>query len=98
MKQLARKPLLSAFLLAIPLWIVFDNYIVAISVALLVAFLVSMSYALYRLNAGSPPGVHPHSDAPQDSGANFGPDANQDRAEQAQDMDRSTSTEPDIPT
>lgn len=42
MKQLLRKPFLLALLLSLPLWIVFNNYIVAICVGLLVAFLVSM--------------------------------------------------------
>jgi hypothetical protein len=50
MKQLARKPLVSSFLLAIPLWIVLDNFIVAIAVALLIGFLISMSYSLWVMN------------------------------------------------
>jgi len=50
MKQLARKPLLSSSLLAIPLWIVLDNFIVAIAAALLIGFLISMSYSLWVLN------------------------------------------------
>jgi len=49
MKQLVRKPLLLAFLLSIPLWIVFDNYLVAGMAALLAAFLVAMCHALYTL-------------------------------------------------
>ncbi|MGP1613825.1 MAG: hypothetical protein ACTS5Y_01990 [Pollutimonas bauzanensis] len=47
MKQLLRKPLAFALLLSLPLWVVFDNYLVAIMVALLVAFLLSMCYTLY---------------------------------------------------
>lgn len=47
MKQLACKPLFFACLLTIPLWIVLGNFIVAASVALLVAFFISMCYALY---------------------------------------------------
>lgn len=54
MKQLLRKPLLLAFLLSLPLWIVFNNYIVAIMVALLVAFLLSMCYSLFLLSKGKP--------------------------------------------
>ena len=50
MKQLLRKPLFFAILLSIPLWIVFNNYIVAIMVALLAAFLASMCHALYLMN------------------------------------------------
>lgn len=49
MKQLVRKPLLLAFLLSIPLWIVFDNYLVAGMAALLAAFLAAMCHALYVL-------------------------------------------------
>ena len=49
MKQLVRKPLLLAFLLSIPLWIVFDNYLVAGMAALLAAFLAAMCHALYTL-------------------------------------------------
>ncbi len=50
MKQLVRKPFFLALLLSLPLWIVFNNYIVAIMVALLVAFLLSMCHSLYVLN------------------------------------------------
>jgi hypothetical protein len=50
MKQLVRRPLLLAFLLSLPLWVVFNNYIVALIVALLVSFLISMSISLYVLN------------------------------------------------
>lgn len=42
MKQLLKKPFLLALILSLPLWIVFNNYIVAICVALLVAFLLAM--------------------------------------------------------
>ncbi|MGB3287679.1 MAG: hypothetical protein WBA83_00240 [Burkholderiaceae bacterium] len=49
MKQLVRKPLLLAFLLSIPLWVVFDNYLVAGMAALLAAFLAAMCHALYTL-------------------------------------------------
>ncbi|NYT44189.1 hypothetical protein [Pollutimonas thiosulfatoxidans] len=43
------KPLLMAFLLSLPLWIVFNNFIVALVVSLLVAFLISMGYSLYLM-------------------------------------------------
>lgn len=49
MTLLARKPLLLAFLLVLPLWIVLGNFIVAASAALLLAFLIAMCHALYTL-------------------------------------------------
>lgn len=49
MAQLARKPLLLALLLVLPLWAALGNFIVAAMVALLLAFLVAMSHALYVL-------------------------------------------------
>ncbi len=49
MKQLLRKPFLLALILSLPLWIVFNNYIVAICVALLVAFLLSMIESLLAI-------------------------------------------------
>lgn len=42
MKQLLRKPFLLSLLLSLPLWVVFKNYIVALSASLLIAFLLSM--------------------------------------------------------
>lgn len=42
MKQLLRKPFLLTLILSLPLWILLNNYIVAICVALLFAFLLSM--------------------------------------------------------
>ncbi|HUG59440.1 MAG TPA: hypothetical protein VL002_14495 [Candidimonas sp.] len=54
MKQLVRKPFFLALLLSIPLWVVFNNYIVAIIVALLVAFLLSMCHSLFLLSKGKP--------------------------------------------
>lgn len=54
MKQLIRKPLLLALLLSLPLWIIFNNYIVAIIAALLCGFLASMCHTLYLLRRGSP--------------------------------------------
>jgi len=49
MKMLARMPLLLAAILALPLWITFDNFIVAAIVALLLSFLIAMCRALYML-------------------------------------------------
>ncbi|MBB5215437.1 hypothetical protein [Parapusillimonas granuli] len=50
MKQLITRPFLLSILLSIPLWIVFDNFIVAVSVALITAFLLSMCHTLYLMN------------------------------------------------
>jgi len=49
MKQFARMPLLSAAILALPLWIVLGNFIVAAMVALFAAFLASMIHSLHVL-------------------------------------------------
>lgn len=49
MKEFVRRPFISGMVLSIPLWVVFGNYIVALSVAMLVAFLVSMSYSLFLM-------------------------------------------------
>ncbi|NYT64560.1 hypothetical protein H0A58_01085 [Alcaligenaceae bacterium] len=49
MKQLLRKPFFFAVLLSLPLWVVFNNYLIAFISALLVAFLASMCYSLYVL-------------------------------------------------
>lgn len=54
MKQLARKPLLLAFILTLPLWIVLGNFIVAASVGLLLAFFIAMCHALYVLRQRDP--------------------------------------------
>lgn len=81
MKQLVRKPFFLALLLSLPLWIVFNNYIVAIIVALLVAFLLSMCHSLYLLSQGksSPETSKPASLPPaQSAGTPASPDdANQ---------------------
>ena len=50
MKQLINRPFLLSILLSLPLWIVFDNFIVAIIVALVVSFLLSMCNTLYLMN------------------------------------------------
>lgn len=50
MKSLALRPLLLSFLLSLPLWVIFDNFIVASVVALLLGFLVSMCRSLYLIN------------------------------------------------
>jgi len=52
MRQLANRPVFLALLLAIPLWFVLDNFIVAAMVALLVAFFVAMVHSLRVLNKG----------------------------------------------
>lgn len=54
MKQLLRKPLFSGLLLSVPLWVVFNNYLVALMVALLVSFLASMCHTLYLMNRKKP--------------------------------------------
>jgi hypothetical protein len=62
MKSLLRKPLLLAVLLSIPLWIVFGNYIVAITTAVLVSLLGTMCMQLYTLSKkdkSSPPRDQP---------------------------------------
>ncbi|PLC49332.1 hypothetical protein CR159_13595 [Pollutimonas subterranea] len=61
MKQLARKPFFLALLMSLPLWIVFNNFIVAIMVALLVAFLISMCYSLYTIKQAKPKADAPES-------------------------------------
>ncbi|TKR56730.1 hypothetical protein D7I39_03685 [Allopusillimonas ginsengisoli] len=50
MNQLVRRPLLLSFLLSLPLWIIFNNYIVALIVGLLAGFLVSMCHSLWVIN------------------------------------------------
>ena len=49
MKQILNRPLVLALILALPLWITFNNFIVAIIAALLVSFLLSMFNALRAL-------------------------------------------------
>ena len=46
MRQLANRPMLLAALLLIPMWIVLSNFVVALMVSLLVAFLVAMVHSL----------------------------------------------------
>ncbi len=62
MKLLARKPLLLAFLLVFPFWIALGNFIVAASVALLLAFLIAMCHALYTLKQSVDRDAAPHHD------------------------------------
>ncbi|PVY67914.1 hypothetical protein C7440_0300 [Pusillimonas noertemannii] len=52
MRQLANRPLFLAAILAIPLWFVLDNFVVAAMVALLVAFLAAMVNSLRILKKG----------------------------------------------
>lgn len=54
MKQLVRKPFFLALLLALPLWIIFNNFIVAMMVALLVAFFIAMCHSLYVMKQARP--------------------------------------------
>ena len=63
MKQLLRKPLLLAFLLSLPFWVVLDNYLVSLIVSLLVAFLASMCYSLKVLKHGRDSGKKADEDA-----------------------------------
>ena len=49
MKQLAQKPLFLSLLLAVVLWFVFDNFVVAAAVGLLAGFMVSMLHSLHVL-------------------------------------------------
>ncbi len=50
MKSLIRRPFLSGLLLSLPLWIVLRNYVVALSLGLLVSFLVSMLCSIVILD------------------------------------------------
>lgn len=49
MKQILNRPLLFGFLLSVPLWMLLDNFIVALMAALLIAFLLSMIHSLRRM-------------------------------------------------
>lgn len=49
MKQLMRRPFLCGLLLSLPLWLFFDNYIIAISVALISTFTLSMALSLREM-------------------------------------------------
>lgn len=66
MKQLLNHPFLLALILSLPLWIVLGNYIVAVIVALLVSFLLSMYNALrvMKRDKAGPKGDQP----PKDTG------------------------------
>lgn len=55
MKNFVRRPFISGVVLSVPLWVVFNNYIVALSVALLSAFLLSMGYSLWLMSRGQDP-------------------------------------------
>lgn len=54
MRHLVRKPVLLALVLVLPLWIAFNNFIIAIVVALLAAFFITMCHALYTLKRMGP--------------------------------------------
>lgn len=59
MKELVRRPFISGIVLSVPLWVVFNNYIVAVSVGLLAAFLLSMGYSLWLMSRGKDPLQNP---------------------------------------
>lgn len=54
MKQLANKPLLLSLILALALWFVLDNFVIALAVGLLLGFLISMLRALYVFKHQTP--------------------------------------------
>jgi hypothetical protein len=78
MKDIVRRPFISALLLSLPLWIALNNYLVALAVALLVAFMASMVYSLWLMKRddGSiptpPPHQHPAEHAPAQPHAGAG--------------------------
>lgn len=56
MKELANKPLLTSLLLALPLWLVLDNFVVSAILGLLAGFFITMCVSLYKLkHATNPP-------------------------------------------
>jgi hypothetical protein len=65
MKELVRKPLLLAMLLSLPLWIVFNNYVVSLIVSLLLAFLISMCHSLYVIERARKSGQHKQASPPK---------------------------------
>ena len=54
MKDLARAPALLSLLLSIPLWLILDNFIVALMVALLISFMIAMCHSLLVLKNQTP--------------------------------------------
>jgi len=55
MKELANKPLLTSLLLAVPLWLIFDNFVVGAILGLLAGFFMTMCVSLHRLKHGKNP-------------------------------------------
>ncbi|HHU93923.1 MAG TPA: hypothetical protein GXX62_02385 [Alcaligenaceae bacterium] len=53
MKQLLSKPVLLAFLISFPLWIMLGNYLLAIFCAILLSFFIGMVRALITLSKNS---------------------------------------------
>ncbi|WP_269900560.1 hypothetical protein [Paenalcaligenes faecalis] len=53
MKQLLTKPVLLAFLISLPLWIVMGNYLLAAFSAILFSFFIGMVRALITLSKNS---------------------------------------------
>ena len=49
MKTLIRRPFLSGLLLSLPLWVALQNFIVAVSLGMLLSFLISMLASLHQL-------------------------------------------------
>jgi|TARA_A100001391_G_scaffold205462_1_gene207116 SAM-dependent MidA family methyltransferase len=55
MKELLNRPLLTSLLLALPLWLIFDNFVVGAVLGLLAGFFITMSVSLYRLKHPAKP-------------------------------------------
>jgi len=64
MKELLRKPFLLTLILSLPLWIAFNNYIVAFCVGLFIAFLISMVDSIIAVQRRQR--QSPHSEKPSD--------------------------------
>lgn len=64
MRPWLRKPFLLGLILALPLWLVLHNFIVAVSVGLLMSFLGSMVDAIVTLRNAppTPPSAQPDPD------------------------------------
>lgn len=57
MKELANKPLLTSLLLALPLWFIFDNFVVGAILGLLAGFFITMCISLHRLKHAKKPSI-----------------------------------------
>lgn len=67
MKELANKPLLTSLLLALPLWLIFDNFVVGAILGLLAGFFITMCVSLHRLKHGKKPSTRTPSPMTPDS-------------------------------